>query len=299
MARGRSTANLFVMIEDTGVATRAELFAGGLSRRDLARAVAEGSLVRVRRDRYMAAEVSEKLHFAVRIGGRLTCLSLLQMLGVFVFANETLHVHITRGMSRLRAGADARRRLQPRYERTQRLHWLPLVRADDSTGSCVGVVDALAHAVLCQPARHAIATIDSALNKGLIHLADLADVFSALPPRFAVLRSLVDGRAQSGPETLVRLMARSLGCRVDLQVKFEGVGCVDLVLDGWLVVECDSKEFHESWEQQAKDRNRDLALAARGYVTLRLTAVQIMYRPDEVLAALRGLLQAHGGCAPR
>jgi len=299
MARGRSTANLFVMIEDTGVATRAELFAGGLSRRDLARAVAEGSLVRVRRDRYMAAEVSEKLHFAVRIGGRLTCLSLLQMLGVFVFANETLHVHITRGMSRLRAGADARRRLQPRYERTQRLHWLPLVRADDSTGSCVGVVDALTHAVLCQPARHAIATIDSALNKGLIHLADLADVFSALPPRFAVLRSLVDGRAQSGPETLVRLMARSLGCRVDLQVKFEGVGYVDLVLDGWLVVECDSKEFHESWEQQAKDRNRDLALAARGYVTLRLTAVQIMYRPDEVLAALRGLLQAHGGCAPR
>lgn len=299
MASGRSTANLVGMIEGTDVVSRAELLVGGLSRRGLARAVADGLLVRVRRDHYMAAEVSEKLHSAVRIGGRLTCLSLLQMLGVFVFANETLHVHITRGMSRLRAGADARRKLEPRYERTQRLHWLPLVRADDSTGSCVSVVDALAHAVLCQPARHAIATIDSALNKGFIRLADLADVFSALPPRFGVLRSLVDGRAQSGPETLMRLMARSLGCRFDLQVRFEGVGYVDLVLDSWLVVECDSKEFHASWEQQVKDRNRDLALAARGYVTLRLTAAQIMYRPDEALAALRGLLQTHGGCAPR
>ena len=54
------------------------------------------------------------------------------------------------------------------------------------------------------------------------------------------------------------------------------------------MVECDSKEFHESWEQQVKDRNRDLALAALGYATLRLTAAQIMYRPDEVLAALAG-----------
>lgn len=239
------------------------------------------------------------LHQAVRIGGRLTCVSLLQMLSVFVFANDTLHVHIPRGMSRLRSAADAKRRLEPRARRSPRLHWLPLVCTDELTDSCVGVVDALAHAVLCQPARHAIATLDSALNKGLIQLADIADVFSALPPRFTVLRALVDGRAQSGPETLVRLMARSLGCKVDLQVKFDGVGYVDLVLDGWLVVECDSKEFHASWEQQVKDRNRDLALAALGFVTLRLTAAQIMYRPDEVLAALRGLLQTHAGCGPR
>ena len=292
-------AILVGMIENGSVATRAQLLAGGMSRRGLARAVAQGSLLRVRRDRYMAAGASELLRQAVRIGGRLTCVSLLQLLSVFVFANDALHVHIPRGMSRLRSAADAKRRLEPRQARTARLHWLPLVCAEEITDSCVGVVDALAHAVLCQPARHAIATLDSALNKGLIQLADLAEVFSALPPRFTVLRALVDGRAQSGPETLVRLMARSLGCRVDLQVQFDGVGRVDLVLDGWLVVECDSKEFHESWRQQVKDRNRDLALAALGYATLRLTAAQIMYRPDEVLAALRGLLQSHTSCSVR
>ena len=64
------------------------------------------------------------------------------------------------------------------------------------------------------------------------------------------------------------------------------------VLDGWLVIECDSKEFHEKWQQQVKDRERDLALASRGFVVLRLTAAQIMYRPDEVRAAICGLLTA-------
>ena len=73
-------------------------------------------------------------------------------------------------------------------------------------------------------------------------------------------------------------------------MEFAGIGRVDLLVNGWLVVECDSRQFHATWEQQVKDRERDLALAARGYVTLRLTAVQIMYRPAEVLAALKGLL---------
>jgi very-short-patch-repair endonuclease len=58
------------------------------------------------------------------------------------------------------------------------------------------------------------------------------------------------------------------------------------------VIECDSKEFHSSWQQQVKDRDRDLALAAQGYVTLRLTAAQIMYRSEDVVAAVRGLLAA-------
>ena len=60
-----------------------------------------------------------------------------------------------------------------------------------------------------------------------------------------------------------------------------------------MVVECDSKEFHSDWAQQARDRERDAALAALGYTSLRFAAAMIMYRPDDVLAALRGLLAAH------
>jgi very-short-patch-repair endonuclease len=278
------------------VMTRADLFGAGMSRRTLAAALSTGQLVRARRDRYVRGDAPRAVVESVRIGGRVACLSLLQVLGVFVFENAVAHVHITRGMSRMRSAEDRARSLEPRRTRVERLHWRPLVRPDGGTAACVSVVDAVIQAVLCQTPRHAIATIDSALNKRLIATTDLADVFSKLPARFAVLRGLVDGRAQSGPETLVRLMARSLGCSIALQVKFDGVGYVDLVLDDWLVVECDSREFHHDWAQQVKDRERDLALAARGYATLRLTAAQILYRPTEVQEALRRLLATHAGC---
>jgi very-short-patch-repair endonuclease len=154
----------------------------------------------------------------------------------------------------------------------------------------VSIVDALAHAVLCQPPRAAIATIDSALHLGYVSATELGEVFRALPKRYRALQPLIDGRAESGPETLMRLLLRSLGCRVDVQVEFEGVGRVDLLVDGWLVIECDSREFHQGWEQRTRDHDRDLALAALGLVTLRVTAAQIMYRYEEVLQAVKGLL---------
>nr|BFF10570.1 hypothetical protein GCM10025699_18730 [Microbacterium flavescens] len=144
----------------------------------------------------------------------------------------------------------------------------------------------------CQTPRAAIATLDSALHRRLIGIDDLNTVFAALPARFHALRALVDARAESGPETLVRLMARVLGCDVRLQVEFDDIGRVDLLLDGWLVVECDSREFHQDWKTQVKDRERDVALAALGYCTLRVTAAMIMYRPDDVFAALRGLISS-------
>lgn len=167
------------------------------------------------------------------------------------------------------------------------LHWHPLV--ETPTIGSVAIVDALIHAVRCQSPRHATATLDSALHLGHVNADQLGDVFAALPARFGAVRGLLDGRAESGPETLVRLMARALGYEIDLQVEFDGIGRVDLVLDGWLVVECDSKKFHSSWEQQLKDFRRDKQLAARGYCVLRLAAEDILYRPDEVVAALRGL----------
>ncbi|SDH51271.1 endonuclease domain-containing protein [Microbacterium pygmaeum] len=274
--------------------SRAELCAHGFTRRSLARALESGELLRVRRDRYVRTDIPAALQSAVRIGGRATCLTLLQMLGVFVFQNSRLHVHVPRGSSRLRSPGTTRAPLAPRADRAYRLHWMTLARQDEGTSTCVGVLDALIHAVICQPARYAIATLDSALHAGLIDEIDMGDIFAALPARFQVLRPLINGRAESGPETLVRLILRGLGCDIIPQVTFDGIGRVDLLVDGWLVIECDSREFHEAWEQQAKDRERDLRLAARGYATLRLTAAVIMTRPDDVIAAIRGMLTVRG-----
>ncbi len=84
---------------------------------------------------------------------------------------------------------------------------------------------------------------------------------------------------------------RGLGRAVELQVEFRDVGFVDLVVDGWLVIECDSRSFHSDWKDRLKDYRRDLALAQQGYCVLRLTAEDILYSPENVLAAIRGALR--------
>jgi very-short-patch-repair endonuclease len=254
-------------------------------------ALTTGRVVRARRDHYLPATAPDAVLRAVRVGGRLTCLSLLTLLNVFVLETSHLHVHMTRGSSRMRSPHDRRRRLEPRVSRGVRLHWGPLIEAVGQR-ACVSVLDAIAHAVLCQAPRATVATLDSALHKGLVTMVELRDLFERLPQRFRVLLSLVDARAESGPESLMRLMLRGLGCAVELQVQFEGVGRVDLVVDGWLVIECDSEEYHSDWARQVADRNRDLQLAARGYCTIRPTANAIMWHPEVVLAAVRGLLEA-------
>jgi very-short-patch-repair endonuclease len=40
------------------------------------------------------------------------------------------------------------------------------------------------------------------------------------------------------------------------------VGRVDFLVEGWLIIECDSKAHHEGWDKQRRDRRRDLAAAA-------------------------------------
>lgn len=274
--------------------TRAELRAQGSSDRDIRLAVADRAIVRVRKGHYVSGQAPDALIRAARVGGRLGCVSLLAEHGVFVFEHADVHVHMERGDSRMRAPV-GRRPLKVRaHRRGVVLHWRRLL--DPPGSGAVEIVDAVAHAVRCQEPRYAIGTLDSALNKGYLDMDDLDRVFATLPARFRVLRRFVDARAQAGTESLVRLMLLRMGCAVELQVGFAGVGFVDLLVDGWLVVECDSKQYHGDWEQQRKDYQRDRALAALGYCVLRLTAEDILYRPDDVLAALRGLVMGARRC---
>lgn len=270
--------------------TTAELSAAGMSRRELGRALESGRLLRVRKGHYVRGDAPEALVRAATIGGRIGCVSLLALHGVFVFDAEPLHVHMEPGDSRMRTPFGGSSLAARGARQGVVLHWQRL-REPPASGS-VDIVDAVIHSVRCQPPRHAIATLDSVLNRGLMTPDELTDALGALPARYRVLRGLVDGRAQAGTESLVRLMLRASGYRVDVQVHLAGAGRLDLLVDGWLVVECDSRQFHSSWEQRRIDYRRDLAAARRGWCVLRLLAEDILHHPDQVLAALRGLLDA-------
>lgn len=253
---------------------RAELREHGMSGRQIATAVRNGILCRIRRDRYADPSTNDDVIEAVRIGGRLSCLSLLRTFGVFVHHCDRLHVQVAQGASRLR---------MPLSSRT-RVHWY--TGGGERSLHAASVFDAVREGIRCQQPRAALATLDSVLHHGVMTRRQLEEVFAELPSRYRSLLALVDPSAESGPETYMRLILRSLGVRFETQMLLAGVGRVDFVVEGWLIIECDSKEFHEGWDKQVEDRRRDMAAAELGYVTLRPLASEIMDAPDQVRRSL-------------
>lgn len=263
--------------------TRADLVAQRMSGRMITFAVRHGHLQHVRRDRYLLPGAADDIVEAVRIGGRLTCLSLLASMGVFVHRPRGLHVFITRGSSRLRA---------PKV-RDVTYHW-NLSSGAPELLHVAPLIDAVRHAVRCQDPRAAVATLDSLVHHGLLTIAELDEVFDRLPARLQPIRPLVDGSAGSGPETFVRLILRMIGVRYETQVFIAGVGYVDFVVEGWLIIECDSKEFHEGWTKQQADRKRDLSASRQGYVTIRPLAADILGDRQTLQHELREIIEVLG-----
>lgn len=273
------------------VFTRRELIAGGLSRHRIEAAVRTGRLVRLRRDHYAFAGVDANVAEAVRVGGRVTCLTLLQMLGVFVLKSRGLHMHLPPHMSRIR----------PPAAEASVLHWSRLAQRR-SPRHVAALLDAVRQSVLCQEPRAAIATLDSLLHLRFVTRTELAQIFGELPVRLGTLLNLVDASAESGPETFMRLILRTLGVSYETQVELPGVGRVDFVVEGWLIIECDSKEFHQGWEKQVEDRRRDLAAACLGYTTIRPVASEILFDSAGVRQMLSEILDAFEqrfGCGRR
>jgi very-short-patch-repair endonuclease len=271
---------------DPSFLTRADLRRAGVTRHQLDGALAAGALIRLRRGRYVSGDSHDEAVRAGKLGGRLDCLSLLRHLGVFVLDAPPLHLQVDVGASRL-----------PARPHEVVCHW----RASEAPAGSLFAdrIEAVAQAVRCQDPRAAIATLDSAWHLGLIDENDLARVFARLPRRYQALRSLLEPRSEAGSESLMRLVLRTLGCHVEVQVVIRGVGRVDFVVDGWLIVECDSKEFHSSWEAHKRDRRRDLAAAALGYTTVRILAEDIFFHRDEVRAALQATLEHAPRVRPR
>jgi very-short-patch-repair endonuclease len=85
------------------------------------------------------------------------------------------------------------------------------------------------------------------------------------------------------------------GLRVETQVYIDGVGWVDFLIEGRIVVEIDGLEFHLSPKQFAKDRQRDNAAAGHGLRTLRFTYDDVIRRPEHMIVAIRAAL----GAVPR
>ncbi|WP_181064407.1 endonuclease domain-containing protein [Pseudoclavibacter sp. AY1F1] len=148
----------------------------------------------------------------------------------------------------------------------------------------------LSCALTCLPVRDLVIVADSAIQLEKIGHSALKLLAEPLPSHARKKLEFVDGRSQSGTESIVRLWFQLRGFTPRPQTWISGVGFVDLVIGERLVIECDSRAFHADEDRYRTDRERDLVLKSKGYRVLRLTYEQVMFRWPEVEAALLALL---------
>jgi very-short-patch-repair endonuclease len=279
------------MIPEPGVRTTwrtRELVAAGMSRSQIAWAVGAGRLIRIRIGHFCLPGLDEATQQAVRVGGRLACVSELARRGVWVTHPPVApHVHLTANSSRLRHPDQMTRPIVPEAGCT--LHWERLARPP--ADSRVAVHDAVRQAMACLDLVEAVATVESAVRKGLVRLAEMRD--GATESELAVI-ARIDGRADSGLETLLREPLRDAKLRVEPQFRIAGVGHIDLLVEGVVAVEADGRGFHGG-EAAPVDRRRDAAVASLGMTPLRFDYAQIVYNRASVLRAIAGALLAHRG----
>lgn len=255
---------------------RAELVAAGMTDRGIVRAVDAGDLIRLREGVYCTPGLAAEVRCAVGVGGRLACVSELRRRGVWVVASP-VHVHLTRPVT----GGSG-----------EVHHFNRLVRPP-SPGS-VDITDALLQATKCLPRHHAIAAIDSARHLHIVGRQELSFLASR-SRRAEQYIAESDPAAESGLETIARVIARDLGLRVRSQVAFEGIGRVDLLIEDAVVVEADGDAFHTDVSARRRDRRRDAALTARGHPVLRFGFDQLVGAQDQVAGAMIRAVRLHRG----
>jgi very-short-patch-repair endonuclease len=278
------------------VAYRSDVLAAGITPYQLGRAAHSGAIMRVRRGWYATLDAPPDVVRAVRVGGSLTAVSAAHHLGLWAIDDGKLHVSVPGNGGRLRSKESRFAALATRGGSGTCIHWRRRSGAD--TRTVQPMAEVLVHAVECQSEERAIAIMDSALNLGMISLAELARRFSRLPRRYRRALAKVDATSQSGIETIVRVRLRALGIHVRSQVQC-GTSRVDLMIGERFVIECHSRAHHTGIENYARDRERELSLVDAGYLVLTLSYEQVLYDWPKVEAVIRRKLASREHLWPR
>jgi very-short-patch-repair endonuclease len=269
-----------------GVATVGELASLGIGPRRAQRLTERGTLDRVRPGIYATPEAHPNVVAAARVGGRLAGGSAAALHGLWIPVDPRLVVDVGRRAD-LRDPFDAELPLD-RSDPGIRILW-NRVAAPRRIG--LSPLDAVAAQVLrSEPTPVAVAILDSMLRRTPMTLLDLEFAVARLPMSQRRVLRRVDGRAESGSESVARCVLQDAGFRVDVQVRvpFTDLDRIDLVVADRIAVECDSS-FHDDPTARERDAARDLALIALGFVVVRARWKTIMRDPAALVAAVSTL----------
>lgn len=258
----------------------------GHSTRSIARARRTGATFSPRRGWIATARAAPAALRAVTLGGRLGGASALESFGVWAGHSPGLVVAVVPGASRL----------PPLLPGESRLWASDRFPANGDRMFRVSLQDAILQHARVSNRAEIVATLDSALHHGLLGHFELAELLAALPERVRPNARELDASSMAGTESLMRVDLRALGYRVDTQASIRKVGQVDLLVDGWYIVECDSREFHDGDAQQTTDRRRDGEATIARFGTARFTYPQVMFHRAWCLQVVAAGLAAGRPC---
>lgn len=276
----RSSEIIDVIGRHGGVIRRHRLLSSGASRADIGRAVAGGAVLRLREGVYALPWADPRILDAARHGGEVACVSALRALGVWVL-DEPRQLHVW-------LGGKGRKHAHPSCS---------CVDHHDAGGAAFGIAPvalALVQAATCCDAELFFAAYESAWNKGMLTRTDREWIRRSVPARTRWLVDLARPDAESGLESLLRLRLVRLGVTLECQVLIGGVGRVDFLAAGRLIIEVDGRGNHDGVSLRHKDLVRDAAAAARGYETLRFDYALVVHDWPTVERAIVARLTRHG-----
>jgi very-short-patch-repair endonuclease len=167
-------------------------------------------------------------------------------------------------------------------------HWRPRARED---GLVEDALTAFTQLARCVGPLDVVIAADSLLNQEILTQRQIDGVLSRTARGRRMLRQ-VDGRAESGTETIVRTRLRARGVQLRTQVSIAAVGRVDLVVGDRLVIEVDGREWHDTESQFELDRARDARLIALGYLVMRFSFQRVMREMPEVERQIMAVVRA-------
>jgi very-short-patch-repair endonuclease len=258
-----------------GVARSAQLLDGGFSRRDLLR-LKEFGVTQPRRGVFALPDCDPSLRAAIRHNGRLSCASAAAHYGLWLRQPpERLHLACNHG--------HGNGFVRHRTVRFQGHPHMPIA----------AVEDVALHALGCLASPASIAMATSAIRLHGVPRELLADQLRADRSGTA-LRALreIDMRAESIVEVDAQHLFRTNGISYEAQVFIPGIGRVDFLLDGFLIVEIDGFAFHSQRADMHRDRDRNNASTVKGFAVLRYMPEHIWFNPDRVAAEIRAVLAA-------
>ncbi len=256
-----------------GVATRAQLRRHGYTGFALTRAVRSGILIRIRRSRYALPDIDEPTRTAIALGGRLGGLSAAREYGWWTGLDTNIHVSWPAHGNVAKPGRVFFGRRSDVVH-----HWRITRTSNNDDLRREPPLEALAQVLVSADRETAVACADSAIRSGLVSDAEVRALLRSLPGHIARWECYIDGRSDSGIESIVRIWLIDRGIPFVFHAIIGGRE-VDFLIGDSLILETDGSTFHDGPADAARDARRDLSASIRGYSTARIRYSYVMYEP--------------------